>query len=205
MLPDGLNKNPEADPGFDKSLVSQLFNQNVNKFSIWKLLCNFRFNGLMFAAFLNFFILDYENAIIGFFYPVLGISSELRGIVVLAYAIPWVITANLVHNLTNRFPKRLILFLSYILVIIGVAIWGCTSYTGLSPSIPMHLIGSLIYGVGLGFMLVPVLPEMRDTAVKLFPEVDEGVMMNRISSVFTISCGVGNVAGPMFGTWMYNV
>ena len=159
----------------------------------------------MYAAFLNFFILDYENAIIGYFYDVLSVQQEFKGIVVLAYAIPWVITANLVHNLTNKVPKRLILFLAYILTIAGVAVWGCTTYTGLGPSLTMHLIGSLVYGVGLGFMLVPVLPEMRDTAVRMFPNVDEGVMMNKISSVFTICCGIGNVSGPMFGTFMYNL
>lgn len=60
-----------------------------------------------------------------------------------------------------------------------------------------------MYGVALGFVMAPVLPEMIATSKRLYPEIDEGILVSHCSSLFAIASGLGTAAGPWLGTSIY--
>ena len=63
-------------------------------------------------------------------------------------------------------------------------------------------IGQALHGLVDPFMLIPALPEMTEAVLKDFSPEDQEVINDLSSGIFNCFLGLGQIAGPLFGSIM---
>ncbi len=62
------------------------------------------------------------------------------------------------------------------------------------------LIGLCFMGLGCGMIIIPVMPEMIESAQTRYPKMQEEMLHNKISGIFIASQGLGETLGPVLGS-----
>ena len=62
------------------------------------------------------------------------------------------------------------------------------------------MIGLCIMGMGCGMIIIPVLPDMIESAEEKYPGMDMDQLHNSISGLFIAAQGLGETLGPVLGS-----
>jgi hypothetical protein len=64
------------------------------------------------------------------------------------------------------------------------------------------IVGQLVLGLIMPFTLIPGLPEMTDSALVHYKKSQHERINNLASGLYNMVLGVGEVAGPLYGTFV---
>ena len=96
-------------------------------------------------------------------------------------------------------PKRVVMYIGFIVSVIAFMIMGLDSMVGKSRTY-FTVIGAIIFGVGYIILCIPVMPELIESIEKDAEsngyKFDEELLNNRASSYFVICMSLGESSGP---------
>lgn len=102
-----------------------------------------------------------------FFTPALWkgkhLKEEYHGYVVMIQPCFYVGCTFLVGYLINKLPKRVFIAISFFACSIAIAIMGPSYYLGMPNQLWILCIGQALSGSALGFVFIPILPEIIDS------------------------------------------
>ena len=87
------------------------------------------------------------------------IDPSYNGFVLSLPMFTYTVSTAFVSSLTSRFPRRLFIFASFLLLSISMLLQGPSQLLGLPNSNVIMLIGYSISGIAQGFVFIPLLPE----------------------------------------------
>jgi hypothetical protein len=73
---------------------------------------------------------------------------------------------------------------------------------GFPDSLRLMIVGQLILGLFMPFTLIPGLPEMTDSALVHYKKSQHERVNNLACGLYNTVLGVGEVAGPLYGTFV---
>lgn len=71
----------------------------------------------------------------------------------------YTISTTLVSKITSRFPRRLFILMSFLMLSVAILLQGPSSLIGIPDSNYIVLVGFAISGIAQGFVFIPLLPE----------------------------------------------
>jgi len=90
----------------------------------------------------------------------------------------------LIYLLTERFKKRAVILIGFVVVCSGLFLTGPSKLLGLYNNSSLIYLGLSIMGLGAGMITIPVLPEVIDSVEENFPGLEESVLHNQLTGVF---------------------
>lgn len=117
-----------------------------------------------------------------------GLGAGVRGLVAALPAVTSTIGALTLNRLTTRFSGRKLVALSFALWVVAFAIIGGVN------ALAAVLIGSLVYGLGEGWLI----PALQDAAAGVAPDSSRGTTV----AIFVGCLRAGQTAGPVIGAVM---
>ncbi len=75
----------------------------------------------------------------------------------------YIISGNFIRNIIEKAPRRIFMFLAFILVSIGLLLMGPSELIGFPDEIWLLYIGTGLIGLASGFVFIPILPEVIES------------------------------------------
>lgn len=113
----------------------------------------------------------------------------------------YVFSAIMVQFTPKWVEKRLVLILACALSFATNLFTGPSQIFSIPNTLTMMAVGQAMHGIFDPYMLVPSLPEMIDAGLKRFPE-QEALVNDLSSGIFNCFLGLGQISGPLFGSFM---
>jgi MFS family permease len=126
-----------------------------------------------------------------------GLSSFWVGACFALPTIFYILTGPLFLPLiTKRFERRATIMIGFMILASSTFFIGPSKILGMpSESAPLMIIGLAILGTGAAFTIIPVIPEMLDSAKDDF-ETQQSELSDNFSAIFNIAGGLGQIVGP---------
>ncbi len=83
---------------------------------------------------------------------------------------------------------------------VALILVGPSQMLGFSLSSTTTMVGLCIMGLGVGMIIIPVLPDMIESAEDSYQGMDIDQLHNSISGLFIAAQGVGETLGPVLGS-----
>mmetsp|Transcript_16097 Transcript_16097/g.27194 ORF Transcript_16097/g.27194 Transcript_16097/m.27194 type:complete len:149 (+) Transcript_16097:1309-1755(+) len=116
--------------------------------------------------------------------------------------ITYIPTSVLVQKVPNGIEKRAIMIVASFLLFFVNLLLGPSDIFDFPDSIWLIVIALALRGILDPFTLIPSLPEMIEAVLPEYPPEAE-IEINDISSgIFNMFLGIGQIAGPLFGSLM---
>jgi len=110
------------------------------------------------------------------------------GLSMASVSITYMMSMPIVFFLTKRISKRGVLFIGLSLQTIGVIVSGTEKLNSFENPGFFSLVGLAIFGIGMGFVTIPVMPEILDSIEEdpRFINYDEQHLYNICSGYFIV-------------------
>ena len=115
----------------------------------------------------------------------------------------YILGALLIQCLPPRIERRLTIIISFVLSSISLLFVGPSSLFSFKDSLGYMIAGQLLFGFSLAFSMVPILPEMSNSALEHYHKSVHERVNNMASGMFTFQIGLGSCLGPIFGSIFY--
>lgn len=102
--------------------------------------------------------------------------------------------------LPSWIQKRVIIIVSTLFASFSLLYVGPSSIFGFQDSLLSMIVGQLLLGLCMPFMLIPALPEMAESALEHYDKTIHERVNNMSSAIFTTFLGIGQCLGPIFGS-----
>ena len=108
----------------------------------------------------------------------------------MSFALPTLIYAAsspLIFMMTQRYTKSAVIFAGYGIISVGMFLVGPSQLLRIVDSEVITMIGLCIMGLGCGMIIIPVMPNMIESAQTRYPKMAEEMLHNKISGLFIAS------------------
>lgn len=116
----------------------------------------------------------------------------------------YLIFSPLVQFIPKRFEKRFIMMFGAFTAFVTLIFYGPSKMLGLPEDWHYMLVGLILMGCAITFCLIPALPEMIRVVEKDFDN-SKGEVNDVASGVFNTALGIGQVSGPLVGSYLTEV
>lgn len=204
LIPDSINKNDDhVETNIERKMHefedSQSTRSKKLKVSFWKLLTTRRFLIASMGGMMSNFMYTFMEPVLAFRISQFNVSAFQIGMFFSIQPISYIILSFTISYFTGKYANRGIIMLGALFASFSML------FVGPSHNFPDELylmgIGQLLIG-GFGlFLMVPVIPEMISAGTKYYP--NKIIELTDISAgVFNSFLGVGQVIGPIFGSYV---
>lgn len=101
------------------------------------------------------------------------VPNKYNGLIVSLASFFYVITTGICGFVIDRFPKRVFILMSFVFSTFALFLMGPSAVLGLPNELWIFLIGYGGLGASLGFIFIPILPEVIDS-IYLNYDIKEG-------------------------------
>ena len=148
-----------------------------------------------------------------FFTPALkdekGIPEFYHGFIVCVQPLFYVIFTFVIGYVIDKLPKRVFISLSFASCVLAIFITGPSYLMGLPNYLWILLVGQAFQGAALGFVFIPVLPEMIDS-IYIGQGLREGdddridsVISDMAAGLYGSFYSIGMIISPILGSMVY--
>lgn len=156
------------------------------------------------SAAMNMFYLTIPQAIMGprmvDFYH---FSKYTIGLAFATPTISYILTCTLVGYVFANFEKRFTMMIGFFIVACSYLLVGPSQIFGFGDAFGILLSGCAMIGFAFSMTCIPVVPEMLQAAnLDNKYELHQAELKDRTSSIFNMTCGLGQISGPIVGGWL---
>lgn len=148
-----------------------------------------------------------------FFTPALkdekGIPEAYQGLIMGASSVTFLGATIFVGQVIGLLPKRVFMTISFFCCVVGLFLLGPSWLLGLPNSVYILLGGQALLGAGMGFVFIPILPEMLD-ALYAAKGITEGenermdmIIADKAAGLYGAFYSVGMILSPIIGSLAY--
>jgi len=147
---------------------------------------------------------------INFIAPTFSVHMKKYGFspafIAFCFCVPAIFYASLspiMYLLVEKISRRATIFMGILALGVGMAFIGTSKMLGLENNPALIILGLMILGTASGMVSVPVLPDMLEAVQEAKFKYDMHELENRITSLFCLATGIGEVMGPIIGSSLY--
>jgi MFS family permease len=122
----------------------------------------------------------------------------------------YTISTAFVSKLMVRFPRRLFILLSFVMLSFATLLQGPSSLLHLPDSNMVMMLGFAISGIAQGFVFIPLLPEaiesiyIKESLVEGQSEHQDQLLNDMASGLYSTFYSVGQILAPTIGGALYD-
>lgn len=138
-----------------------------------------------------------------------GENEKYKGYIMSVTPAFYVISTFVVGYVINKLSKRVFITLSFLSCTLGIIIMGPSYFLGLPNQLWITIIGMAINGAALGFVFIPILPEMIDS-VYVTHKMKEGedehidsIICDKAAGLYGSFYSTGMIIAPELGAVIY--
>jgi MFS family permease len=138
-----------------------------------------------------------------------GVDEFYHGFIVAAQPTFYVLATIVVGYVIHKLPKRVFIAISCCACAIALAIMGPSYYLGFPNSLWILIVGQALQGAALGFVFIPILPEMIDSVyvgqniVEGDDERVDGIISDKAAGLYGSFYSTGMIISPLLGSLIY--
>lgn len=138
-----------------------------------------------------------------------GVDEFYHGFIVSVQPTFYVLCTIVVGYVINKLPKRVFITISFFGCAIAIAIMGPSYYLGLPNYLWILIVGQAMQGGALGFVFIPILPEMIDSIyvkqhlVEGDDERVDGIISDKAAGLYGSFYSIGMIISPILGSVIY--
>jgi MFS family permease len=138
-----------------------------------------------------------------------NVPQQYAGFIASSAAVCYLITTLITGYIVHLLPKRIFIMLSFAGCTVGLFLMGPSSLLGLPNVLWIFLLGFCVLEASLGFLFVPLLPEVVESFVERYgieEGQDEGVdgeVSDRAAALYGFFYYMGMIVSPIIGSLIY--
>lgn len=122
----------------------------------------------------------------------------------------YTVSTTLVSYLMTKFPRRLFIFVSFVMLTFSILCQGPSKFLGLPDSNILLFFGFAMSGVAQGFLFIPLLPEaiesiyIKESIVEGESDHQDQLINDMASGLYTTFYSIGQILAPTIGGFLYD-
>jgi MFS family permease len=148
-----------------------------------------------------------------FFTPALkdekGVPEAYHGLIFSVCFVFFLGSCLVVGEIVSLLPKRVFMALSYTICILALLLLGPSRILGLPNSVYILIGGQALLGIGMGFVFIPIMPEMIDAlyAAKGIQEGEDervdSIVADKAAGLYGLFYSTGMMIAPILGSFIF--
>jgi MFS family permease len=148
-----------------------------------------------------------------FFTPALkdekGVAEAYHGLIMAVSFVTYLGSCMFVGEIISLLPKRVFMTVSFTICILALLLLGPSRILGLPNSVYILIGGQALLGIGMGFVFIPIMPEMIDAlyAAKGMQEGEDehidSIVADKAAGLYGTFYSTGMIVSPILGSLIF--